>query len=142
VSNIGQSIGNACATIISAGLTGGAANNAGLVSAPAIAAYRLTAAANTALRVPNARASPFCFFISCSPFFYRKTGLDNEWISVHCAKWNFKAQSALPRVTAERIASGIFFLAENPVPIRGDPRETTSDARTKPLTHASGPDGG
>jgi hypothetical protein len=66
VSNIGQSIGSACAIIILFALTDGEADAAGFVCAPAIAAYRLTATANTARRVPSASASPFCFFISFS----------------------------------------------------------------------------
>jgi hypothetical protein len=62
----GQSPGNACANIITFELADGAADAAGFVCAPAIAAYRLTATANTARRVPSASASPFCFFISFS----------------------------------------------------------------------------
>jgi hypothetical protein len=59
----GQPIADACATTSPAELVDGAA---GLVCAPAIAAYKLTATANTARRVPNVRESPFCFFISFS----------------------------------------------------------------------------
>jgi hypothetical protein len=61
-----QSPGNACANNIVFEPTDGAAGAAGFVCAPAIAAYRLTATANTARRVPSASASPFCFFISFS----------------------------------------------------------------------------
>jgi hypothetical protein len=66
VSNGPQSIDDACATINLGALADGAAGFTGFVCAPASAAYRLTATANTARRVPKTRASPFCFFISFS----------------------------------------------------------------------------
>jgi hypothetical protein len=61
-----QSLADACAATTIVEFIGGASDVAGLVCAPAIAAYKLTAAANTALRVPNVSATPFCVFISFS----------------------------------------------------------------------------